>query len=341
MSRRAKDAGDVNFSYPVLDERPLPYIPRKLLRGARRSLSDLPETGPGSVLVFRHGTRYVVFDEARHLTGAEEPVVDATAVYLVDKRRRDFTIYLTLPSTSPADDFTIRATFRARVTNAERAAEEGPIDITGYLGRHLEQDPKLAKLGSDYSVEAIAKVRDLIISRIEAYCELNPVDLPALAVELASATVLTPRELRRHEQDKRDERRRQELAQLQADGEDRSIERHESLVKKGSGALTALGLTRGETSASDAIANARDDEKRQQDQFAEAFRILQQTGAADIIDIDPTDMVIAYLEKLTGQPVSRPQRDGLRGRDSGRHEAIGSDSGEEDEEPPDEAGLDE
>jgi len=341
MSRRAKDPADMDLPFPVLEERPLAYVQRKVLRIARRDPGDLPVPGPGSVLVFRHGSRYVAFQEDRHLTGAEEPVVDATAVFLVDKRARDFTIYFSVPSASPADDFTVRVTFRARVADPERAAEEGPVSLAGYLERYLEQDPKLTKLGGDYPVEAIATVRDLVISRVEAYCEFNPIALPGLTVELASAAVLTPRELRRHEQDKRDERRRQELAQLQDDGEDRSIRRHEALVEKGAAALTAVGLARGETSASEAIANARDDEQRQQDQFAEAFRILQQSGAADFIDIDPTDMVTAYLEKLTGEPVSRRPRGDLRVRDGDRREAIGAGGEDKDEEPPDEAGLNE
>jgi len=113
------------------------------------------------------------------------------------------------------------------------------------------------------------------------------------------------------------------------------------MVNEGPAALTALGLARGETAVNEAIENARDDEQRLQARFAEAFRILQQNGALDYIDIDPTDMVNAYLEKLTGQPVSRANRGGLRGRDGEGRDAIGPGGENEDDAPPDEADLDE
>jgi hypothetical protein len=283
----------------------------------------------------------VAFQEAKHLTGTEEPVVDATAVCLVDTRARHFTVQFPLPSASPADDFTVRATFRAQVTDPERAAEEGPIDIWRYLEGYLAQDSRLTKLGNDYTVESIAKVRDLVVSRIEAYCEFNPISMLGLTIELDSANVLTPHELRIHQREMRDERRRQELAQLQAEGEDLSIQRHKTLVEEGPTALTALGLARGETPVNAAIENAREDDRLSQERFAEAFRILQQNGALDYIDFDPTDMAHAYLEKLTGQPIQSRQREALRGRRNPRREGIGAASDDDDDEAPDEADLDE
>jgi hypothetical protein len=334
-----KDSHGTNLPFPVLTEKTLPFIQRRLLRGARRDPGELPAAGPGTVLVFRHGSRYEAIRENRHLTGTEELVVDATAVFLVDIRARDVTIYFSLPSASAADDFTVRVTFQAHVIDPERAAAEGAVDLAGYLERYLQQDAKLSKLGSAYPIEAIATVRDVVISRIEAYCEFNPITLTGLAVELAAAAVLTPRELRRHEQDMRDERRRQALAELRDTGEDRSIQRHQLFVESGPAALTALGMARGETSVEDAIARARDDEHRQQDKFAEAFRILQQSGATDFIDIDPTDMVSAYLEKLTGQPITRRKRDGTQLREGDRREAIAA-GDDQDEDLPDEDGLD-
>ncbi len=335
-----KDSHGTDIPFPVLEERTLPFLQRRLLRGARRDPGELPAAGPGTVLVFRHGSRYEAIRENRHLTGTEELVVDATAVLLVDIRARDVTIYFSLPSASAADDFTVRVTFQAHVTDPERAAAEGAIDLAGYLERYLQQDAKLSKLGSEYPIEAIAAVRDVVISRIEAYCEFNPIRLTGLAVELAAAAVLTPRELRRHEQDMRDERRRQALAELRDIGEDRSIQRHQALVESGPTTLTALGLSRGETSIVDAIVHARDDEHRQQDKFAEAFRILQQSGATDFIDIDPTDMVAAYLEKLTGQPIARRQRDSIQLREGNRREAIAAAGDDQDEDLPDEDSLD-
>ena len=340
MSGRAKDA-EVELSYPVLEERMLPPVPRRFMRAARRDLADLPALRPGSVLVFHHGSRYAAFREPTHLTGAEAPVVDATAVALVDIRTRHFTIYFQLPSASVADDFTIRVAFRARVTDPERAAEQGSLAMTRYLISYLGQDSRLSKLGSDRLIQEIAEVRDLVASRIEAHCEYHPIDLPGLAVELDSAGVQTPRELRQHERDKRDERWHQEIHELRSSAEDASIERHKAWVEEGPNALTAVGLARDQVSVNDALQNARDDEQRVQAQFAEAFRILQQNGNMDFLDIDPTDMVKTYLEKLTGQPVQRLQNQGLHAADSKNREALGPGSDDEDDEQPDEAELDE
>ena len=340
MNSRAKEAPEIEMPYPVLEERALALIPRRLLRAERRDLNDLPVSRPGTVLVFRHGTRYVAFRETTHLTGAEDSVVEAAAVCLVDMRPRYFTVHFPLPSASPADDFTIRAGFRARVTSAERAAEEGPVSLTRYLTDYLAQDPRLSKLGSEHQVEDIATVRDLVVSRIEAYCEYNPIDLPGLAVSLESAGVLTPRELRRHMQGLRDEAWRQEFERLRAGGEDISIERFMKLVEGGPAALTAAGLATGQTSVNDAITHAREDEQGQQGRFAEAVRLLQVNGGLDYLDIDPTDLVQAYLEKLTGQAIPRSQRNGLPRANSGKQQALGAASDEEDDEAPDEADLD-
>jgi hypothetical protein len=339
MSRRTRRSADLETPFPVLEELALPYIPKKFIKAGRRDVDDLPAPRPGSVLVFHHGSRYVAFDEARPLTGKEEPVVDATAVCLVDTRTRHFTVHMPLPSASPAFDFTIRAVFQCRVTDPARAAEEGPIDITRYLTDYLTQDKRLSKLGSQYGVESITEVRDVVISRIEAYCEFNPIDLPGLAVGLVSASILTPPDLREHEKQKIGEQRRQEIDQIRAEGEDHSIERHKAFVDGGPEVLTVVGMARGETSVNDAIERAREDEKRREELFAKALDALRAEGGMDFLDIDPTSMVSAYLEKLSGQPVSR--RSELRERDGDQPEAIASGGENEDDEPPDEAELDE
>jgi hypothetical protein len=351
VSSRAKDAVKEDLPFPVLEEMTLPQVPRKLLR-TRRDLSELPVVRPGSVLVFRTGTRYVAFGEARHLTGAEDTVVDASAVSLVDLRTRVFTVYLPLPSGSAADDFTIKVSFKARVTDAERAAQEGPIKVTSYLTSYLQQDPRLAKLGSEHSVEEISEVRELVACRIESYHEYHPIDLPGLRVEFDSVSVLTPRELRSHKQHLRDEGWRQELRRLQDRGEDEQIDRIRKHVDGGSAALTVLGLARGETGTAEAISNARDDERRtednardderrMQDKIEEALRIIQRDGGLDFVDIDATELVHAYLEKLTGQSVPRASRVSLAGRGGDQRDAIAAGSDDEDAEQPDEAYFDE
>jgi hypothetical protein len=339
MSERVHQA-DSELPFPVLEERSLPYIPRKFLRGARRDLNDLPQVRPGTVLVFHYGSRYVAFGENKHLTGAEEPVVDATAVCLVDTRTRHFTAQLQAPSANPADDFTIRVVFAARVTIPERAAEEGPIKLANYLKAYLERDSKLSRLGNGFHIESIARVRDLVVSRIEAYCEYNPINLPGLAIDLASAAVLPSHELRLHERAKRDEIRRQEVEDIRIAAEERDFDRLKARVNGGPADLAAIGLVRNEISVSDLIQNAREDERSKLEQLAEALRILQKNGGLDYIDIDPTDMARVYFEKLTGQPIMHSDN-ALRSAGNDRRDAIGSGSDDEDDEAPDEAGLDE
>lgn len=341
MSGPGKDAGEIALPYPVLEERLLSPVQGRFMRPARRDLTELPALRPGSVLVFHHGSRHVAFEEAAHLTGAEDIVVDAKAVALVDVRTRQFTVHLSLPSASAADDFIVQARFHARVTDPERAAEQGPLKITGYLTSYLSKDPRLSKLGAGYPIEDIASVRDLVASRIEAYCEFNPINLSGLIVELDAAGVQTPRELRIHERVKRDERWQQEVDEIRAAAEDASIGRHRGWVEDGPDALTAVGLARGQISTAEALEHARSDEQNTQARFAETFRILQQTGVMDYLDIDPTDMVQTYLEKLTGRPVKRSQRHGLKTGDGKKRDAIGSGSDCEDDAPPDEADLNE
>jgi hypothetical protein len=226
------------------------------------------------------------------------------------------------------------------VSSPERAAEEGAIDVTRFLEGYLAKDPKSSKLGSSFRVESIEEVRDQVTSRIEAYCELHPIDLPGLSIALDSSSVLTPSELREHERLMRDERRRQEFDRLRAAGEDADIRRHAGYVDEGSSSLTAVGLSRGETSVNDAIDNAREDEKRQQERIAEAFRILQQNGALDYVDIDPTEMANAYLESLTGQPVPRAKSRQIREPDTrgALSSGLDSDLDDDDDEIDDVAG---
>lgn len=341
MNPRANHTNEGRQPFPVLAERSLAYVPRKFMRGARRDLNDLPEVRPGTVLVFHHGPRYVAFNEAKHMTGAEEPVVDATSVSLVDTRARDFTVHFQVPSANLADDFTIRATFRARVTDPERAAEAGPVDLGRYLMTYLERDSKLFKLGEPFPVEAVAEVRDQVGSRIDAYCDFNPINMPGLSVELVSSTVIPSHELRLHEREKRDEIRRQVVEQLRIDAEDRSIKRHEDLVARGPDTLAAVGITRGETSVSEIRRDAREDERQRQERLEEFFRILQRDGALEYVDVDLTEMVKDHLEKLTGKPIPRPDRGSLRSGEGESRGAIGSSGDDEDDEAPDEADLDE
>lgn len=322
--------------YPVLEERPLPAVPRRFMRGGRRDLGQLPEWRLGCVFVFHAGHNRIALREHAHLTGTEEAVVDAVAVSVVDVRPRAIIAQLVLPSASAADDFTVRASFRCQVTEPEVVAGHGAFDLGWQLERHLARDHKLLGLGASHSVERIAEVRELVDARVEAYWEYHPLELAGLSISFTSASVLTPTELRAHEQQMRDERWRQDLVKLTSTAEDAEIERMKGLIAGGSGALTALGLARKEIHSADAVRDARESEQLVTAHLTEAVRIMQDSGRLDYVGIDSTGLVAAWYQQLTGRAM--PQQ--LVPQTGGGPEAIAANAEEEDSEPLDEADLD-
>ena len=327
----------MDLSYPVLEERILPAVPRKFLRSGRRELSQLPEWRIGSVFVFDTGRERIALREHTHLTGAEDVVVDAVAVSVVDIRPRAVTAILTLPSASAADDFAVRATFRCQVTDPAVAAGYGSFDVASQLERHLKRDRKLLGLGASHSIENIAEIRDLVEARVEAYWEYHPLQVPGMTVAFAATSVLTPDELRAHEQLMRDEKWRQKLARLTSSGEDEQIKRMRELVTDGSAGLTALGLARREIHPVDAVRDAREDEERARSYLTAAVELLQKTGHMDYVGLDANGVVRTWYEQLTGHAM--PQL-------ADQQPAVASPRGiagtaqEEDSEPVDEADLD-
>jgi hypothetical protein len=322
----------VDFSYPVLCERPLPAVPHKFMRSARRDLTQLPDRPMGCVLVFHVGHQHVVFRENVHLSGTEEVLVGATAVSVVDLRARVLTAQVMLPSASAADDFTIRAGFRCQVTQPEVVAEHGVFSLPEQLECHLRGDRKLLGLGKSYRVEQIAAIRDMVEARVEAYWEYHPFTIPGLEVTFTSAEVLTPGDLRVHEVRMRDERWNQDYVSLASNGENSQIERMRALVADGSASLTALGLARGQIHPADAVRDARENEERVRAHLSEAVRLMHDSGRLDYIDIDPAGLVGSWYAELTGHPMPRPGAAAIGGA------AIGG--GEQDSDLPDEADLD-
>lgn len=330
--------------YPVLEERPLPAVPRRFLRGGRRDVTELPQWRLGCVLVFHTGRDRIALREHTHLTGAEEPVVDAVAVSVVDIRPRAVTAQLVLPSASAADDFTVRVGFRCQVTDPEVAAGHGAFDLGRQLEEHLERDRKLLGLGASHTVEQIADMRDLVEARVEAYWEYHPLEVRGLSIAFTSTSVLTPAELRAHEQQMRDERWRQDYTKLTSVGEDTEIARMRDLVADGSAGLTALGLARREIHPIDAVRDAREDEQvaRQNDQLArerlsEAIRLLQDSGRMDYVRLDVDSLAEAWYEQLTGRSMPQPADSQIG---AAGPEAIAGSVEEEDSEPLDETDLD-
>ncbi len=253
---------------------------------------------------------------------------------VVNIRPRAITAVLTLPSASAADDFTVRATFRCQVTDPAIVAAHGPSDLSAQLERHLKRDRKLLGLGASHSIEEIADIRDLVEARIEAYWEYHPLRVPGLNVAFATTSVLTPAELRAHEQLMRDEKWRQDYARLASAGEDAEIKRMRDIVTEGSAGLTALGLARREIHPVDAVRDARENEDRAREHLTAAIELLHKSGHMDYVGIDANGVASAWYEQLTGRsmpqlsdPASTPR-------------AIPGTATEEDSEPVDEADLD-
>jgi hypothetical protein len=330
--------------YPVLEERPLAPVPRRFLRGGRRDMSELPPWHPGYVLVFDTGRDRIALREHTHLTGAEEVVVEAVAVSVIDIRPRRITAQLVLPSASAADDFTVHADFRCTVTDPAVVARHGVFDLGSQLAEHLRRDRKLLGLGGSHSVERIADVRDVVEARVEAYWEYHPLEVPGLDIRFTSTSVLTPAELRAHEQNMRNERWRQDYSKLASLGEDAQISRMRDLVADGSAGLTALGLARREIHPVDAVRDARENEQIARDneqitkkQLAETIRHLQESGRLDYVPIDVNGLVGAWYEQLTGHGMPQPAARQFSVADP---PAITGNNEEEDSEPLDEADLD-
>lgn len=185
----------VQTPYPVLTELRLPPVARRFPGRSRRDLSELPTSPPGTALVFQAGGRFIVFDEQQHLTGTEDFVLGALAVAVVDVRRHAFAADLILPSARPGEQFAIRATFDAAVTQPDQVVRQGAVDLPEELGRHLRRDPKLAEICSTHTIEQIAEVRILAENRITAYYNYRAYKQEGISLALQLVEVMTPVEL--------------------------------------------------------------------------------------------------------------------------------------------------
>lgn len=184
--------------YPVLQELRLPPVARRFGSRPRRDLNELPPSPPGTALVFQYDGQFTVFDEHRHLTGAEDFVLGALGVAVVNLRPCAFTAELILPSARPGENFAVRVTFEAVVTMPEAVVRQGPMDLAEPLSRHLRRDPKLAEICAAGRIEDIADVRVRVDARIASYYSIRPFEVPGIALALTLVEVLTPRELEEH-----------------------------------------------------------------------------------------------------------------------------------------------
>ncbi|MGW1682587.1 hypothetical protein [Saccharopolyspora sp. NPDC002376] len=276
-----------------------------MLLGGKRELTELPAQEPGTVLVFEVNGHFEAFRERRHLTGTEEAVVSAVTVSVVDVRQRLVTARLTIPSNSPADDFTVEAVFRAKVTKPESVAAAGLTDITATLHSHLSQDQDLLALGLQCGVEDINEVRSVVRRRVMAFCKVVPPRIDGMDVALCEVRVPTPNPLREHSTVVRDERWSQDLAELRQAFEQRDVERVHTLLEGGPSMITALGISRREIHTSDAVRDASEAEERRRKYVLELLGALPD-GYLDSLPIDPMQFVTALSTSLRPDATGNP-----------------------------------
>jgi hypothetical protein len=165
-------------------------------------------------------------------------------VSVVDIRHRLVDVEITVPSERPADDFTIRVTFRCRVTKAEAVASRGVLDIMPTLQNYLLADRELSRIGSAHRVEEVNQARERANARLTAYHSVMPLHEDGMEIELGNIQVLTPEDLRTWGRRLRDEEWLQQIEELKRSGEDDDVRRIADLLKQGPLYADAIGLSR-------------------------------------------------------------------------------------------------
>lgn len=286
--------------YPVIEERPLAAVARRFFRTTRRDLADLPEARPGTLWVFDVGGHYEALDR-RRLSGTEPVVLDAVAVSLVDIRPRRVPVELSIPSSSPADDFVFRADFRCRVTNPSMVVAAGLTDVTVPLHSYLKKDQILPVLGTGFTVDDITTFREEITARVFSYCEGDPPRIEGMEVALDAIAVRTPADLRTQETKMRDERWDQKLRSLQRTGEQTDVTRLTALLADPQRAL-ALAVSLGDITAGQAADQEFSELDKRLNKSYEIIKFLQENGHLDRVPLDAKLLVDWHFEAITGSP---------------------------------------
>jgi hypothetical protein len=175
--------------YPVVAEALLPVVERVWYRRRRREPTDVPLARPGSVYVFRGAGAYGVWD-GQHVDLADELVVNASMVSLVDVRPRQVPVDIMIPSMLPDEEFTVRTTFRCRVSGPAAVAEAGLTDLDVLLASHLASDDELGSIGRTYDATKAHRVRQLADARVRAFWSVAPAEVPGMDVTLVQVHVL-------------------------------------------------------------------------------------------------------------------------------------------------------
>ena len=189
--------------YPIIEERPLSPIRRRLLAGLRRDVAELPVQETGTRLVFRVNDRYEILLGHQAIRGSEPTVVEAMSVAVIDVGRdRPVLVTVELPSASPADVFMVTVTFLCTVEEPARVAERGVRDPAATLTAYVSRETSM--MGHRFQVEQINDLRQAVTARIMAACQVKPPLLDGISARLGEVDVNAPEPLVEHETQKRD-----------------------------------------------------------------------------------------------------------------------------------------
>lgn len=282
--------------YPVITEKSLPPVPRRLFLSARRNAGDLPTVPPGGVYVFKVNGQQRLYGD-RHVDLGDDMVVDAVAVSVVQRRASMITCELSIPSSSAADDFAIAVTFRCQVLAPEVVAESGLMDLSAVLGNHLAQDRDLKSLGQDHRIDDINEVRRRVDAQITAYCMLVPPTVPGMAIELSSVLVHPSADLREQRRRVRNKEWEHEVGRIDVAWENSEIARYAQIISSGPAHAEALGVVRHEVNVGQVAERMRDDERERRRQLGETLQMMVERGYFDRMPIDP----MRLLDEVAGR----------------------------------------
>lgn len=189
-----------NF-YPVIDRRQLGEADKAgWLRRRARAEADLLRPDAHQVLVYRVDGQYVMDND--RMRGADERVVNATHVSVVDTRRNaPVTVTFDIHSADTAT-FEVAVTFVCTVTDPV-AVVRGGVNAREALWGYLQAHPRTFELGLDYRLAQINELRRAVSAQITAYATIKPPTVTGMQVSMASITVKNPEYLEEYEEQHR------------------------------------------------------------------------------------------------------------------------------------------
>jgi hypothetical protein len=287
--------------FPVLEERVLYPIQQRMFRSRRRALVEIPESRPGTVLVFEVGDSYRTVSR-QHLTGAEDVLVDALSVSLVYMRPRTVVVEVKAPSASLAGEFVIRVSFSCRVVNPEVVAGAGLRDLTEPLVDHLEDDLMLTAKCAKYKMEQIADVRDVVTAQVNAHCTVRPPRIEGMTVKLRGVEVDPPPGVVDFAKSQQQETWRQSFDELRRMGEAKAI----AFLKKALATAQDARVTavqRGDMTAADVVQDLTSQEARQLGGALQLIKVMADSDRMDRVPLDIQRLVESAVSAVTGVPV--------------------------------------